>query len=96
MASMGEREYRWSERGRRSAAHFGVGLHEVIEALQAPEAASVEREVGDLVVIEGMADSGRVILVIAERMSRNLNVFRILLAKPLGPEALDRWRKELP
>jgi hypothetical protein len=43
-----------------------------------------------------MAESGRVIVVIAERMSRNLNVFRILLAKPLGPEALDRWRKELP
>lgn len=59
-------------------------------------ASSVEREVGELVVIEGMADSGRVIVVIAERMSRNLNVFRILLAKPLDPEALDRWRKELP
>ena len=68
----------------------------MIEALQAPRALSVEREVGDLVVIEGMAESGRVIVVVAERMARNLNVFRILLAKPLGPEALDRWRKELP
>jgi hypothetical protein len=92
---VGQLEYRWSDRGRLAAAKYGVDLAEVIDALEAPPGLRVERRLKDLVIVEGMAAAGRVILVVAERISHNLNVFRILLARPLGPEAFERWRKEL-
>jgi DNA integrity scanning protein DisA with diadenylate cyclase activity len=91
---VGEHEYRWSERGRLAAAKYGVESSEVIDALEAPMGLRTERWRGSLIVIEGMATSGRIIMVGAERISANLNVYRILLAKPLSLEASDRWRKE--
>jgi hypothetical protein len=69
-----------------------VGLDEVDQALHAPLGLRFERHIGDLLlVVMGMADTGRVIAVLCDRVERT-TTYRIISVRPrTGPE-LDQWR----
>jgi hypothetical protein len=67
----------------------------VDQALHAPPGLRFERHIGDLLlVVMGMADTGRVIAVLCDRVERT-TTYRIISARPLtGPE-LDQWRRRV-
>lgn len=90
------REYVWTEEGLAVADANGVEIVEVSDALHAPTGMRLERVLGDLlVVVMGMADTGRVIAVVCERIAGQGTVYKILGARALAGEALDEWRRRL-
>jgi hypothetical protein len=70
---MAAREYVWTDEGVSMARHHGVDLAEVTQALYAPSGMRHERQIGDLLlVVMGMADTGRVIAVLCDRIGGTL------------------------
>jgi hypothetical protein len=90
-----EREFLWTDEGLTDARGNKLGLDEVDHALHAPPGLRFERRIGDLLlVVMGMADTGRVIAVLCDRVERT-TTYRIISARLLtGPE-LDEWRKRV-
>ena len=90
-----EREYVWTDEGLTETRRRKVALEEVDDALHAPPGLRFERRIGDLLLIViGMATSGRVIAVVCESAERT-TTYRILRVRALvGPE-LDEWRRRL-
>jgi hypothetical protein len=90
-----EREYLWTEEALAEARRRKIALEEVDHALHAPPGLRFEHRLGDLLlVVMGMADSGRVIAVICEGVARTTR-YKILRARALeGPE-LDEWRRRV-
>ncbi len=88
-----DREYLWTDEGLADARRRKVGLEEVEHALYAPPGLRFERRLGDLlVIVMGMAGSGRVIVVVCEQ-DRHLSVYRILRVRALLGQELDEWRR---
>jgi hypothetical protein len=86
----------WTEPGLAVTGTNGVELTEVSDALYAPGGMRLEQMLGDLlVVVMGMAGTGRVIAVCCERVAGQDLVYKILGARALAGEALDEWRRRL-
>ncbi len=93
---VGRREYVWTEDGLAVATANKVDPAEVSDALYAPAGMRLERTLGDLlVVVMGMAGTGRVIAVLCERIAGQDEVYKILGARVLSGTALDEWRRRL-
>jgi hypothetical protein len=91
-----EREYMWSPEGAKNAAANRVTTVEVIDALYAPDHLRVDRPIGqDLLVVAGMASTGRVIAVMCERVADTAR-YQVVNAVPVTGAALNRWRGNLP
>ncbi|UWZ39460.1 hypothetical protein Drose_15195 [Dactylosporangium roseum] len=92
---MVEREYLWTDEGLAVARRRKVALDEVDQALHAPPGLRFERRIGDLLlVVMGMAGSGRVVAVMCEQMCRTTS-YRILSVKALAGAELDEWRRRV-
>ena len=48
-----------------------------------------------LIIVIGMASTGRVLAVFCERIATQQVVYKILGARALAGEALDEWRRRL-
>lgn len=89
---MDVREYVWTDVGKAKAIANGVSLTEVADALHAPKGLYYERTVGDLLlIVMGMAETGRVVAVICDRID-GTQIYKIIGAYPLGGADLDQWR----
>lgn len=92
---MAAREYVWTDEGVASAGTHGVDLAEVAQALFAPTGLRYERAVGDLLLIViGMADSGRVVAVLCDRIGGS-QTYKIVGARALRGAELDEWRRRV-
>lgn len=92
---MVEREYLWTDEGLAVARRRKVALEEVDQALHAPPGLRFERRIGDLLlVVMGLAGSGRVVAVVCEQMYRT-TTYRILSVKALAGAELDEWRRRV-
>jgi hypothetical protein len=90
-----EREYVWSDDGVRSAGRNEVELAEAVDALYAPPGLRFERRVGDsLLIVMGMAGTGRVIAVLCDSIEHTTR-YRIIGCRPLAGADLDEWRRNL-
>ena len=89
------REYLWTDEGLADARRNKVGLDEADQALHAPPGLRFERHIGDLLlVVMGMADTGRVVAVLCDRVERT-STYRIISTRTrTGPE-LDEWRRRV-
>lgn len=86
------REYVWTDVGKAKAVTNGVSLTEVSDALHAPKGLYHERAINDLLlIVMGMAETGRVIAVICDRID-STQIYKIISAHPLGGADLDQWR----
>jgi hypothetical protein len=93
---VGRRAYVWTEDGLGVAASNKVDTAEVSDALYSPEGMRYERALGDLLlIVMGMAGTGRVIAVLCERIAGQADVYKIHGARALAGEALDEWRRRL-
>jgi hypothetical protein len=93
---VGDRQYVWTERGLAVAEANSVEVVEVADALLAPDGMRLERSLGDLlVIIIGMAGTGRVLAVFCERIAGQDLIYKILGARPMTGEGLDEWRRRL-
>ena len=93
---MGRREYVWTEDGLAAAAANGVDRTEVADALYAPAGMRVEWMLGDLLlIVAGMAGTGRVIAVFGDRVAGQDVIYSIVGARALTGELLDEWRRRL-
>jgi hypothetical protein len=89
------REYVWTDAGRTRAIANQVSLTEVTDALHAPQGLYYERTIGDLLlIVMGMAETGRVIAVICDRIA-GTHIYKIISAYPLGGADLDQWRENI-
>ena len=92
---MEPREYVWTDAGKARADAHGVGLTEVVDALHAPKGLYFERLVGDLLlIVMGMAETGRVVAVICDRIG-GTQIYKIISALPLIATDLDQWREHV-
>lgn len=92
---MDAREYVWTEAGKAKAVDNGVSLTEVSDALHAPKGLYIERRVGDLLlIVMGMAETGRVIAVICDRIG-GTQIYKVVNAYPLSGAGLDQWRESI-
>jgi len=92
---VGEREYVWTDEGLVNARRNDVGVGEATEALYAPSGLRHERVIGDLLlVVMGMADSGRVIAVLCDRIG-GTGTYKIMGVRALGGADLDEWRRRV-
>ncbi|BCB89107.1 hypothetical protein [Phytohabitans suffuscus] len=92
---MVEREYLWTDDGLMEARRRKVALEEVDSALHAPPGLRFERQLGDLLlIVAGMATSGRVIAAVCESVGRT-TTYRILRVRALAGRELDEWRRRL-
>src|SRR5688572_25924740 len=95
VAPVVDREYLWTDVGRRTALYARVDPDEVVQALYAPEEMRYEQPLGDaLVMVMGMADSGRVIMIMCESVERTTR-YRILNVRPAAGAELDEWRRRV-
>lgn len=84
-----DREYGWTDVGKRSAARNGVTEREVVDALYSSQ--RIEHRIGTLLLaVAGLADSSRVIVVVCERVGK-VNSYAILAARPATPEETKLW-----
>lgn len=89
---MAAREYVWTDEGVSMARRHGVDLAEVAQALYAPRGMRYERHIGDLLlVVMGMADTGRVIAVLCDRIG-GTQTYKIFGVRALQGPDLDEWR----
>lgn len=96
LLSVGRKEYVWTEQGLATAAANGVDRGEVSDALYAADGMRLERPLDDLLlIVMGLAGSGRVIAVFCERIAGQQVVYKILAARALAGQALDEWRRRL-
>lgn len=84
----------WDDRGRATARAARVQLEEAEEAANAPPGLRWEQRLDDLVMIIGMAASGRVILVVGEPVHRT-TVVRIVGVRAIVGRELDEWRRRV-
>jgi hypothetical protein len=90
-----EREYLWTDEALADVRRRKITLEEVDYALHAPPGLRFERRIGDLLlVVMGMAGTGRVIAVLCEGMSRTTR-YKILRARALEGGELDEWRRRV-
>jgi hypothetical protein len=95
VAPVVEREFKWTERGLASAIAAHITFEEVDAALHAPPGMRFIRRLGDvLVLMMGMAETGRVIVVVCEAIERT-TTFRILRVGPATGADLDEWRRRV-
>jgi hypothetical protein len=87
------RQYSWTESGLADARRHKVALEEVTQALYAPPGLRLERHIGDLLIVMGMAHSGRVIAVVCD--GPDGSGYRILRARALAGPELDEWRRRV-
>lgn len=86
----------WTATGLMDAHGHGVEPAEVEQALFAPVGLRFERDIGDtLLVVMGMANSGRVIAVLCDRIEHS-RACQVLAARALSGPELDDWRRQLP
>jgi hypothetical protein len=91
-----EREYVWTEAGLANAEKRKIELHEVDEALHAPDGLRLELRIGsDLLVIAGMAETGRVIAVRCEQRVAGVATYWIMAVHPVTGANLDEWRRRV-
>jgi uncharacterized DUF497 family protein len=89
------RDYVWTDEGISNARRRGVDLAEVAAALFAPAGLRYERAIGNLLlIVMGMADSGRVIAVLCDRIE-GTQTYKIVDARPLNGDELDEWRRRI-
>ena len=92
---MAGRDYVWTEDGLADVRRRKVALDEVGQALYAPTGLRFERRVGDLLlIVMGMADTGRVIAVLCDRIG-GTSTYKILSARALAGAELDEWRRRI-
>ncbi|MFE7869820.1 hypothetical protein ACFUYE_05655 [Micromonospora humida] len=92
---MSDREYVWTDEGLDNASRNGVGVDETTQALYAPSGLRHERALGDLLlIIMGMADSGRVIAALCDRIG-GASTYKIIGARALRGADLDEWRRRV-
>jgi hypothetical protein len=90
-----EREYVWTDGGLADARRRKVALEEVVQSLYAPRGLRYERWIGDLLlIVMGMADTGRVIAVLCDR-TEDPATYGIRGVRPLAQSELDEWRRRL-
>lgn len=93
---MANREYLWTEDGLANAERRKVGLGEVDEALHAPDGLRMELRIGtDVLVIAGMAQSGRVLAVRCEQRIPGVARYWIKAVMPVTGPNLDEWRRRV-
>jgi len=86
------RDWGWTERGRASATRNAVPLTEVIDALYAER--QLDNEVGtEMLVVCGEAATGRLITVLAERLSPTVAIYKIVYVRPASEAEHDEWRR---
>jgi hypothetical protein len=92
---MASRDYVWTDEGASMARRHGVDLAEVAQALYAPPGMRYERHIGDLLlVVMGMADTGRVIAVLCDRIG-GTQTYKIFGVRVLQGPDLDEWRRRV-
>jgi hypothetical protein len=91
---MSSRRATWTEQGKIAAARNGVSKPEAEQAFHAPAGLRHEVVAGDLVVVMGMAHTGRVIAVLCNRVAGN-QWFEIVSARPLTRDELATWTGEV-
>ncbi|WP_159079546.1 hypothetical protein [Plantactinospora sp. BC1] len=90
-----EREYVWTDEGLANARRNGIGVDETTQALYAPLGLRYERALGDLLlIVMGMADSGRVIATLCDRIGAT-QTYKIIGARALQGTDLDEWRRRV-
>jgi hypothetical protein len=88
------RTYLWTDDGIANARRNGLELEEVGQALHAPPGLRYERRVEEaLVIVMGMADSGRVVAVLCDHLSGE--TYLIKGARALAGSDLDEWRRRI-
>lgn len=85
-------DFEWTREGKASAEMNGVELAEVIQALHHPYALSKEFPTGGLYVVAPAA-SGRMILVICDRVSRT-RIYQIAKARLAMPIEIEQWKEQ--
>jgi hypothetical protein len=89
------RDYLWTDEALAEARRRKVALDEVDAALHAPPGLRYERRVDELLlIVMGMADSGRVIAVLCQPVART-TTFHILRVRALEGTELDEWRRRV-
>lgn len=92
---METREYVWTDEGVASARNHVVDLAGVAQALYAPQGMRYERRLGDLLlIVTGMADSGRVIAILCDRIA-GTETYKIFGVRVVGGSDLDEWRRRV-
>ena len=85
----------WTDEGLAAARGNGVGVNEATQALYAPPGLRFERALGDLLlIVMGMADSGRVIAVLCDRIG-GTQTHKIIGVRALRGPDLDEWRRRV-
>jgi hypothetical protein len=95
---VGDRFYVWTEDGLATTASNGVSpaAAEVGDAVFAPAGMRIEWMLGDmLLVVAGMAGTGRVIAVFCDRVEGQDTVYAVVGARALHGDMLDEWRRRL-
>jgi hypothetical protein len=89
------REYLWTDEGIADAHRNKVDLAEAVEASYAPVGLRYERIIGDLLlVVMGLAESGRVIAVLSDRVEAT-QTYKIISVRALDGNDLDEWRRRI-
>ncbi|GGM10821.1 MULTISPECIES: hypothetical protein [Micromonospora] len=92
---MPEREYVWTEEGLANARSNAVSVEEATDALYAPMGLRYERTLGDLLLlVMGMAGSGRVVAVLCDRIG-GTQTHKIIGVRALRGGDLDEWRRRV-
>jgi hypothetical protein len=90
-----EREYVWTDEGLADARRNGVGADEATQALYAPPGLRYERVLGNLLlIVMGMAHTGRVIAVLCDRIG-GTHTYKIIGSRALHGADLDEWRRRI-
>lgn len=85
----------WNDEGLANARRNDVGVDEATQALYAPSGPRHERALGDLLlIIMGMADSGRVIAVLCDRIGTT-QTYKTMGTRALRGADLDQWRRRV-
>lgn len=92
---MAERNYLWTDQGVVSARAAGLSVVEIVQALYAPPGLRFERRIGELLlIVMGMAETGRVIAVLCDHVE-DTATYWIIGARALAGPDLDEWRRRI-
>ena len=92
---MPDREYVWTDEGMADARRNGIAIDEATQALYAPPGLRYERTLGDLLlIVMGMASTGRVIAVLCDRIG-GTQTYKIIGGRALQGADLDQWRRRV-
>lgn len=85
----------WTDEGLADVHRNGVAVEETTQALYAPSGLRHERALGDLLlIIMSMADSGRVVAVLCDRIA-GTHTYKIIGGRALAGADLDQWRRRV-